>query len=107
MVTFNVIKVTLCRTNVIIILMDTKIIVIPANELFSMIEIVLEKAESRKVEKELEKKQSENLYTINQVARRLGRAHSTIKKLASSGVLRTTPDGLISEKAINEYLKNA
>lgn len=53
-----------------------------------------------------EKKEKEILYTINEVAKRLRRGHSTIKKLVAQGILRTTPDGMISEKAINDYLSN-
>lgn len=86
--------------------MDTKLIVIPANELFNMIESVIEKAENRKAEKEKEKAQRETLFTINQVARKLGRAHATIKRLVAEGVIKATPDGMISEKSINEYLMN-
>lgn len=87
--------------------MDTKLIVIPANELFNMIESVMEKAETRRVEKQQEKQQSENLFTINQVARKLGRAHATIKKLVADGAIRATSDGMISERSINDYLRNS
>lgn len=87
--------------------MDIKLIVIPATELYSMLESVIEKVENKKADREKEKVQSEKLFTINQVARRLGRAHATIKKLVTEGILKSTPDGLISEKSINEYLKNS
>ena len=46
------------------------------------------------------------LYTINQVAKKLGRAHKTISKLVQMGVLKATPDNLIAEQSINDYLKN-
>jgi hypothetical protein len=58
-----------------------------------------------------EEKQSKlkgiNLYTINQVAKRLGKAHLTIKKLVQAGYIRTTASGLITEEAINDYLKKS
>ncbi len=55
-------------------------------------------------EKEKELKQPDKLYTINQVAKRLGRAHETINKLVKKGVISTTKDGLITESAVNDYL---
>ena len=44
------------------------------------------------------------LYTINQVAKTLGKAHATIKKLVLNGTIKSTKSGLITEKAINDYL---
>ena len=46
----------------------------------------------------------DKLYSINEIAKRLGCHHSTIKKKVLSGLIKTTKDGLISETAINEYL---
>ena len=51
--------------------------------------------------------QADNLYTINEVRKRLGKAHATIKKLIAKGLIKTTKDGLISEAAINEYLQKS
>jgi len=48
----------------------------------------------------------DNLYTINEVRKRFGKAHSTVKKLISKGLIKTTKDGLISEAAIQDYLQN-
>lgn len=48
--------------------------------------------------------QGEKLYTINEVAKRLGKAHRTIKHWAATGALKTTPAGLISEKALQDHL---
>lgn len=87
--------------------METKLIVVPANEVKAIIIEALSEMESKKEEREKQKKEQETLFTINQVARRLGRAHNTIKKLVAEGVLKTTSDGLISEKSINDYLRNA
>ncbi len=46
----------------------------------------------------------EKVYTINQVAKMLGKAHATIKKLVERGYIKSTKDGLIKGSAINEYL---
>lgn len=45
------------------------------------------------------------LLTINEVARRLHKSHSTIKKLCLSGTIKTTKSGLIEESSIEEYLR--
>ncbi len=50
------------------------------------------------------KGQPQKLYSINNVAKKLGKAHSTVKKLVSAGIIKTTKSGLISENALNEYL---
>jgi hypothetical protein len=56
-------------------------------------------------QKELEKRtEDDRLYTINSVARKLGKAHATVKKLVTNGLLKTTKDGLIPLSSINEYL---
>ena len=62
------------------------------------------KAALHEIEKEKAADTPDKLYTINQVAKRLGRAHDTINKLTKRGVIKTTKDGLITESAINEYL---
>ena len=56
---------------------------------------------------ELKEKSSDKLYTINQVRKRLGKSHKTIKNLVLSGVISSTESGLISEAAINTYLKKS
>jgi hypothetical protein len=48
---------------------------------------------------------SDKLYTVNQVRKRLGKAHSTIGKLISKGIIKTTKNGLISEASLREYLQ--
>ncbi|MCX6257945.1 MAG: helix-turn-helix domain-containing protein [Bacteroidia bacterium] len=57
-------------------------------------------------EHECTKTISHKLLTINQVAKRLNRGHTTIKKLIAHGVLKSTPDGRITEIALAEYLNN-
>ncbi|MHC1707464.1 MAG: hypothetical protein AB9842_08080 [Bacteroidales bacterium] len=51
-------------------------------------------------------KKTTKLYSINQVARKLNRAHATIKKLVTNNLIQITKDGLISEESIENYLKN-
>jgi hypothetical protein len=90
----------------IFIIMTTRLVVIPEKNLRMTLLNVLEEYEHRRLAKETEKKQIETLYTVNQVAKRFGRAHRSIKNLISQGLLKTTSDGRISEKSINEYLIN-
>jgi len=81
----------------------TNMIFLPADQA----EAVLEKAVIRGLEAfEAKRKRLENikLFTINEVAKRLHKSHSTIKKLCSSGIIRTTKSGLIEESSIEEYL---
>lgn len=76
-----------------------KIILTTKNEL---------RQELKSVFLEIEKEKSAMLppkvYTINQVAKMLGKAHATISKLTKRGIINTTKSGLITEEAINEYL---
>ena len=59
----------------------------------------------------LDEKERENLlktktqsFTINQVAKNLGRAHTTIKRFVEAGILKTTLDGRIPETEIERFL---
>ncbi|KAA4737546.1 helix-turn-helix domain-containing protein, partial [Bacteroides fragilis] len=47
----------------------------------------------------------EKTYSINQVAKMLGRSHKKISDLVASGILKTTPDNRIFESSIREYTK--
>ncbi|MDO8899236.1 MAG: helix-turn-helix domain-containing protein [Bacteroidales bacterium] len=73
-----------------------------ASELKNLIKLALIEHENEK-----NRDKGETLWTVNQVAKRLGKAHATIKKLTTKGVIKTTKDGLITEAAINEYLKKS
>ncbi len=46
------------------------------------------------------------VFTINAVAKRLGMAHNTVKKLCRNGIIKTTKCGRIPEDALSEYLEN-
>ena len=50
-------------------------------------------------------KKSDKLYTVNQVRKRLGKAHATVSKLISNGMIKTTKNGLVSEASLREYLQ--
>lgn len=78
---------------------DTAIIVTQKKDIKEIIKTAI-----FEIEKEKEASRPDKLYTINQVAKRLGRAHDTINKLVKNGVIRSTKDGLITESAINDYL---
>ncbi len=60
------------------------------------------------VEHDEDKKKNEipKLYSINQVAKMLGKSYNTIKKYIDQGLLKTTVNGLITEHSINEFLGN-
>jgi hypothetical protein len=50
-------------------------------------------------------KEADKLYTVNQVRKRLGKAHATVSKLISNGMIKTTKNGLVSEASLREYLQ--
>lgn len=77
----------------------SEIILTTKQELANTIKSILVEYDEEKISKEPCK-----LYTINQVAKMLGKAHATIKKLVQKEILKSTKDGLIPEKALNEYL---
>lgn len=80
-----------------------KIVIIEENELRALIEDACGKAIQKHLKAAL-KGPGEKVFYINQVAKMLGKSHTTIKKACISGLIRTTPDGQISESAIEEYL---
>lgn len=64
--------------------------------------VINEVLDERFSEKE---KAPEKTYSINQVAKLLGRSHKKICDLVASGLLKTTPDNRIFESSIQEYNK--
>ena len=77
----------------------TEIILTTKQELANTIKSILVEYDEEKISKEPGK-----VYTINQVAKMLGKAHATIKKLVANGIIKSTKSGLITELAINNYL---
>lgn len=64
--------------------------------------------ELKSVLREIELEKTANIptkvFTINSVAKALGLAHATVKKLVASGHIKSTKSGLITESAVNDYL---
>ncbi len=54
---------------------------------------------------ELNRNKPEKTYTINQARKLVGKSHYKVKQLVSSGIIPTTKDGLITESALNDYLR--
>jgi len=79
----------------------SNIIITTKEELSNTLEAVLINFEKKKSFQSPPK-----LYTINQIAKMLGKAHATISKLVKSGIIKSTKSGLITETAVNEYLNN-
>lgn len=73
-----------------------RIIITTPTELESIIEKVIDK-------KIIPEEKIEKTYSINQVAKLLGRSHKKISDLVALGVLKTTPDNRIYESSIREY----
>ena len=68
----------------------------------SAIEKIMERVLDKKLPKPPES-DVEKTYSINQVARMMGRSHKKISDLVASGVLKTTVDNRIFESSIKEY----
>ena len=64
------------------------------------LEIIIEKVIDKKLGKE---EAPEKTYSINQVAKLLGRSHKKVSDLVALGVLKTTPDNRIFESSIRAY----
>lgn len=73
-----------------------RIIVTTPTELESIIEKVIDK-------RIIPEEKIEKTYSINQVAKLLGRSHKKISDLVALGILKTTPDNRIYESSIREY----
>lgn len=67
------------------------------------LETIIEKVLDRKIAKEEKVEKVEKTYSINQVAKLLGRSHKKISDLVALGVLKTTADNRIYESSIREY----
>ena len=68
----------------------------------SAIEKIMERVLDKKLPKPPES-DVEKTYSINQLARMMGRSHKKISDLVASGVLKTTVDNRIFESSIKEY----
>ena len=80
----------------------SEIIITTKSELAAVIIDVLDKRDAaQKVKENL------NSLTINQVAKRLGRANATVKKMVNSGKIKTTKDGRIPEVELEKFMSNS
>ena len=77
------------------------ILITSKNELAATINAVLDEREKR-----LKRKENLKSLTIHQVAKRLGRAHATIKKYVDQGLLKTTKDGRVPEVELIRFLES-
>ena len=77
--------------------MDT-IIVTTESALEEIIERVFDKKMPKSPDSDIEK-----TYSINQVARMLGRSHKKISDLVAAGVLKVTSDNRGFESSLREY----
>ena len=56
-------------------------------------------------EMDIEKKTDEIiLFSVHKVAKMLQRSDRTVKNLIKTGTIQSTPDGKITQTALNEYL---
>jgi len=83
----------------------TSIIFLPEDVITDRIEKAVQRQFER-WETEEKRRKGEKCYTINAVAKRLGKNHSTIKKMVKSGLIKSTASGLITERFINDYLQS-
>lgn len=74
------------------------VIVTTESALEEILERVLDKKMPRQPESNIEK-----TYSINQVARMLGRSHKKISDLVAAGVLKVTSDNRVFESSLREY----
>ncbi len=77
-----------------------ELIITTPEKLKALIKEAIKETDEGKKKNEIPK-----LYSINQVAKRLGKAHATIQKLVKNDYLKTTKSGLITETSLNEYLQ--
>ncbi len=80
----------------------SEIIITTKSELAAVIIDVLDKRDAAQKAKE-----NLNSLTINQVAKRLGRANATVKKMINSRKIKVTKDGRIPEVELEKFMSNS
>ena len=80
----------------------SEIIITTKSELAAVIIDVLAKRDAAQKAKE-----NLNSLTINQVAKRLGRANATVKKMINSGKIKVTKDSRIPEVELEKFMSNS
>lgn len=74
------------------------VIVTTASDIEKIIERVIERSLPKSLNDSIER-----TFSINQVARMLGRSHKKISDLVANGVLKATADNRVYESSIKEY----
>jgi len=82
----------------------SQVLIIDETRLESILDSVVERRLRAVLAEERIAKSSQKLYSINAVAKRLGKAHSTIKKYIHQGRIAIASNGQISEESINQFL---
>ena len=83
----------------------TNLVVIQEDQLERQIRKAVREEVKTSLSEHDRERNGDRLYTINQVAKRLFKSHSTIKKYCAQGFIQTTKSGLIPESAIEKYLQ--
>jgi len=81
------------------------LIVTTPEELRSIIFATVQEAIKTQHEQQNDILFNQKIMSINQVAKRLGRKHATIKRLVVTGAIKATSDGRITEDNLSIYLK--
>ncbi len=82
--------------------MENTIIVTTPEQIESIVYSALEKFEAAK-KKDIS---TLKLLSVNQVAKALGKGHTTVKNLIVKGLLKATEDNKIRQSELDRYLKN-
>jgi hypothetical protein len=82
--------------------MENEIISIYSKEEFQ--KLFLQSLEEYEMKKRLAESENKS-YSINQVAKKLGRSHGKISGLIRQGLLKTIEGNRVTEGALNQYLQ--
>ena len=82
-----------------------KLVVISKDELIQTIDMTVKRVLSE-FERKRKASEPEKTYTINQVAKKLGMSHATVKKRIDEELIKIAKDGRIPGSSIKEYLQN-
>ncbi len=75
---------------------------IPADEFWARMEHIIDS----KIRQHKITDKTHETYSITAVAKKLKRSNAKVVELINIGLLKATPDGRISARALNEYLDN-
>ena len=81
---------------------STAMVLTNTEDLLNVVSLAVQREFRREREKDLQ-----HLYTINTVAKKLGKSHQTIKKYVMNGVIASTANGLISQESIEKFINHS